>query len=445
MKKAYLILATSVLAAIGNYCKAQNDTIRVMAYNVLHFGDGCQGTQAFLDGQLKKIVSYTKSDLIGLDKMQVIKLNNADPYGISPVWFADTVISQAMGSNFAYCTLTDLSQATDNDMSVLFYNKNKLTFQTVNTLYIGEEDINLYKLYYNDPNLSTSHDTTFLYAVLCHTISGSSSTGRDGQATTVINALKGMFSHLPNVIYMGDFNTHNSTEPGYSLITQTSDTNYLFYDPPFHPDNKLLYPIDWTTNPSQAAAELTTCTRAGNNPNTCGNNNGAYNWYDHILLSRDIINNYNYIRYIPNSWKSLGNDGNRIAIDINDSSSIKNTSAPSSVINAEWQFSDKYPVTAALAVTYNTTTSVGSNKQQNQGSIKVNNPVKGEMTIYFASNMIGKMANMNLYDVCGRLVISTSFMVTNSQMNQNINVTPGVYFLRTQIGGLVSTNKIVKE
>ncbi len=453
MKSTFLsvtILLVGIFIPSVKNCSAQDDTLRVMVYNTLHFGDGCQGTQAFLDGQLKKIVKYTNSDLIGLDKVQAIKLTNADPYGISPVWFADSIASQALNAaypgRYAYCTLTDDSKANDNDMSVLFYNKNKLHFLTVKPLYVGQEDIDLFRLYYKDPNLSTTHDTTYLYVVLCHTISGTSSAGRDGQATTVIDSLKRMFTHLPNVIYMGDFNTHNSTEAGYKLITQATDTNYLFYDPPFHPDSKLIYPIDWQTNPNQAPSQLTTCTRAGSNPNSCGNNNGAYSWFDHIFLSRNIIYNYDYIRYIPNTWKSLGNDGNRIGIDINDSSTIKNTSAPSSVINAEWQFSDKYPVIAELGVTYNKkVTTEAISYQIEEQNIRVNNPVRDEITIFFPSSMSGEKANTELYDICGRLISAKTFSIINSMVKINANLTPGIYLLQIQSGKVNVTKKIVKQ
>ncbi|HTA26443.1 MAG TPA: T9SS type A sorting domain-containing protein [Bacteroidia bacterium] len=454
MKKNILVSHLFVFIALFPFaknCNAQNDTLRIMVQNTLHFGDGCQGTQAFLDKQLKAEVQYINPDLIGLDKVQVIKLTNSDPYGISPVWFADSIVSQALDAaypgRYAYCTLTDQSQATDNDMSILFYNQNKIGFLTVKTLYVGEEDIDLYKLFYKDPNLNTTHDTTYLYAVLCHTISGSSSSGRDGQATTVINSLKAMFSHLPNLIYMGDFNTHNSTEPGYELITQTSDTNYLFYDPPFHPDNKLTYQIDWTTNPSQAAAELTTTTRSGSNPNSCGNTGGGYDWFDHVFLSRNIINNYDYIRYIPNSWKSVGNDGKRVGIDINDSiTNGKNLSAPSSVLNAEWQFSDKYPVTVELGVTYNTHINTGSSQLLNNSDIvKVNNPVKDAIIMGFSSSMIGKTASADLYDICGRLLHSYSFVINSTTVKESVTLIPGIYILRLQSGSFITTKKLIAE
>ncbi len=446
-----IFLTLIVLLPFIKVCYAQNDTLRVMVQNVLHFGDGCQGTLDFLNSQLEKEVHYVNPDLIGLDKVQAIKLSSSDPYGISPTWFADSIIwgglDVAFPGRYAYCTLTDYSDATDNDMSVLFYNQNKISFLKVRPLYIGEEDIDLYSLYYKDPNLNTTHDTTYLYVVLCHTISGSSSTGRDGQATQVIDSLKKFFTNLPNCIYMGDFNTHNSTEPGYELIAQTADTSFLFYDPPFYPDNKLVYPIDWTTNPSQAAAELTTCTRSTANPNSCGNTGGGYSWFDHIFLSRSVVNNYDYIKYIPNSWKSLGNDGNRVGLNINDSTTHgKNLSAPSSVINAEWQFSDKYPVTVELGITYNTHVNTGASKiQDNDATVKVNNPVKDAIIMYFTANMLGQRTTADLYDICGRLIESYTFIINGTEVKKYVNLIPGVYILHLQSGSFSITEKLVSE
>jgi hypothetical protein len=447
----YLVSSLIIFSFTGKQGNAQNDTLRIMVQNTLHFGDGCQGTQDFLNAQLKTEVHYLNPDLIGLDKVQAIKLSNSDPYGISPTWFTDSIIYGALNAAFparyAYCPLTDYSEATDQDMSLLFYNQNKLGFVSIWTLYIGEEDIDLYKLFYKDPNLGSTHDSTFLYVVLCHTISGTSSSGRDGQATTVIDSLQNIFTHLPNLIYMGDFNTHNTSEPGYELITQTTDTSFLFYDPPFHPDNLLVYPIDWTTNPSQAASELTTTTRQSSSiPNSCGNSGGAYDWFDHIFLSRPIINNYDYIRYLPNSWRALGNDGNRVGISVNDSiTNGPNTSAPSSVLNSEFQFSDKYPVTVDLGITYNTSTGVSTTKPLNEGNIKVNNPVKNTLTIYFPLYMLGEKVTIGLYDVCGRMLYSSTIIINTSEISENINLTPGVYLLHLQADRCYFTEKIVKE
>ena len=57
--------------------------------------------------------------------------------------------------------------------------------------------------------------------------------------------------------------------------------------------------------------------------------------------------------YIANSYKAIGNDGNRLGVDINSGSPVVNSSAPAAVINALFQFSDKYPVTIKLVVKAN--------------------------------------------------------------------------------------------
>ena len=152
---------------------------------------------------------------------------------------------------------------------------------------------------------------------------------------------------------MGDFNTHGSLEAGYQTIISSKDTATQMSDPPFYPDNSVKYPAEWETSPSYAPF-LTTTTRAlATVPNSCGTGDGAKSWYDHIFISPWLVKGSNYLQYIPNSYKTVGNDGNRAGVDINSATPIVNTSAPAAVLNALFQFSDKYPVTIKLLVKAN--------------------------------------------------------------------------------------------
>jgi hypothetical protein len=47
----------------------KTDTIKVMAYNVLGYGDGCQGTTTTLNGYLQTIIQYEQPDLFSFEKM----------------------------------------------------------------------------------------------------------------------------------------------------------------------------------------------------------------------------------------------------------------------------------------------------------------------------------------------------------------------------------------
>lgn len=329
----------------------KTDTLKVIAYNVLGYGNGCQGSTATLDGYLETIVQYTQPDLLSCEKM-----GDFPPASALPANFAADINTNALNAAFPgkynYATPTNLTGA--DNMSVLFYNKQKLTFVKTETLEAYLTDFNLYKLYYNDPNLAITHDTTFLYVLVNHTQSGSSSTSRDLQVTQEMQNLRAKFAYLPNVINMGDFNTRSSYEAGYQAIVTSSDTSTKMSDPPFYPDNAVKYPAEWETNITSFAPYLTTTTRAlATVPNTCGTGGGAKSWYDHIFISPWLVNGTNYMKYISNSYQTIGNDGNRVGVDVNSTAPVVNASAPAAVINALFQFSDKYPVSIKLLIKAN--------------------------------------------------------------------------------------------
>jgi hypothetical protein len=329
----------------------KTDTLNVMAYNVLTYGNGCQGSVDTLNGYLKTIIQYIQPDLFSFEKMAAF-----DPASAQPGNLAADINNNALNvvspGKYAYATPTNLSRATD--MAVLFYNKQKLTYVKTETLEANVTDFDLYKLYYNDPNLSITHDTTFIYALINHTQSGSSSTIRDIQVSTEMQDLRTKFAYLPNLVNMGDFNTHNSYEQGYQSIIASTDTATKMSDPPFFPDKSVSYPAEWENNTALFGPFLTTTTRAlATVPNTCGTGDGAKSWYDHIFISPWLVNGSNYMKYIPNSYKAVGNDGHRMGVDINNPTPVTNTSAPAQVLNALFQFSDKYPITIKLVVKAN--------------------------------------------------------------------------------------------
>ena len=327
------------------------DTLKVIAYNVLGYGKGCQGSNETLNSYLKTIVRFCQPDLLSCEKMAAFI-----PSASLPANLADDINTNALNAAFpgkyAYATPTNAVAATT--MSVLFYNKLKLTFVKTETVLANITDFNLYKLYYNDPNLAITHDTTFLFVLVDHTQSGSSSASRDIQVKSIMQSLRAKFGYFPNLISMGDFNTHSSLEAGYQAMITSADTATKMSDPPFFPDRSVNYPAEWESNTILFSSYLTTTTRAlATVPNACGTSGGAKSWYDHILISPWLVNGTNYMQYVPKSYQTIGNDGNRTGVDINSSSPQINASAPPEVINALFQFSDKYPISIKLLVKAN--------------------------------------------------------------------------------------------
>jgi hypothetical protein len=340
------------LPLILSQCSAappQKDVIKIMSYNVLKYGDGCQGPTSQFHGYLKTIVSYTDPDVLGLVKVEAIPQRAGDK-GKAPVGFADSILKSALNAAFpgkyTYCPFTN--KARDNDQALLFYNKNKIGFVSMTTLVSDMTDINMYKLYYLDLNLPKTHDTAFLYIVLVHTDSGDEPDDRNRQMDELMNAVRKQFARLPNIIVMGDFNLRKAKEEGYQALTNNAEKNYRFLDPPFAIDKRASYPANWEKHPEKFAPFLTTSTRRKwKEPNDCGTGGGAKSWYDHILLSPSLTNRLNFYHYIPRTYHTVGNDGNRIDISVND---MPNKSAPVEVLNALYQMSNKYPVMLELGV-----------------------------------------------------------------------------------------------
>lgn len=329
----------------------KSDTLKVMAYNILNYGNGCQGTNTSLDAYFKTIIQYAAPDILSCEKM-----NSFNPIQGASGNLADELLNNGLNAafpnNYGYAAPTNVSNGSN--MSILFYNKQKLTYVKTQTLVSYITDFDFYKFYYNDVNLPITHDTTFLYFVINHTQSGSSSTTRDAQVSQTMTMLRNKFQYFPNLINMGDFNTSGSYEAGYQSIITSTDSTTVLYDPPYYPDKQLQYPGNWDVTPYIFANYLTTSTRLlATVPNTCGTSGGAKSWFDHIFISPWIVSGANYIQYISGSYQTIGNDGNRLGVDITSTSPSQNNAAPASVINALFQFSNKYPVMLKLLIKAN--------------------------------------------------------------------------------------------
>ncbi len=438
------MLFLACLLSYTSFC--QTDTLRVMTYNVLNYGSYpiCQGPNALYHAYLQTIVQYTKPDILGLEKMGSIPTSPSDHNNTAPPGFGDSILQYAMNAAFpgkyAYCPFTNASAA--NNMSLLIYNQQKLGFIAITSSYANLTDFNTYKLYYKDPNLATTHDTTYLYVTLNHDQSGTTSDAiRGGQITGEMQHITNHFIHLPNMINMGDFNTHSTYEQCYQTLVNPTDTNFRFYDPPFSVDGSLTYPADWDSNPNTFAGFLTTSTRqSASIPNSCGTSGGAKSWYDHIFLSPWIINNANHVHYIPHSYRTIGNDAHRLSISINDSSALKNTSVPPDVLNALFQMSNKYPVMVDLAVTQNTTGTSPSDPEITptgiagevfvQEQVSLVNPITSNISMYFSPGLIGQNVTVECFDMLGRSVLKQPVNIGQRSIDIPCSLNKGVYTLR---------------
>jgi hypothetical protein len=171
-------------------------------------------------------------------------------------------------------------------------------------------------------------------------------------------------------------------------------------------------------------------------------------------MSQWLTKNIDFIHYVKNSYQTIGNDGNRLGISINDSTTHgKNLSAPSNVLNAIFNLSDKYPIVARFSVTYDSLGNGPANPVINSvttvaealENIRIINPVTDHITVYFPANLMSKKGKLDLYDVCGRLLNSEELIINSTLLTRQINLVPGVYVIRITAGQYISTKRIVKN
>ena len=449
--KCKALLVCGALLMFGSRVTyAQKDSLHVLSYNVLYLGDTppCQDGHAVSEGYIETVIAYANPDIAGFEKMEAIPAYTGDMSGNAPAAFADSILqyifNAAYPGRYAYCPFTNTSGA--NNISMLFYNQQKLGFAGILSTYVNITDFTTYKLYYKTPSLAITHDSIFLYVTLNHTNSGSGSSDASTRADQISGELAHIethFSSLPNMINMGDFNTHTTTEACYQTLVAPANTNYRFYDPPFYPDATFAYPANWDSNPADFASCLTVSTRIVSAPNACsGNTGGGKSWYDHIFLSAKIINNADRISYVPHSFRVIGNDGNRVGAAVNGSPT--NTSAPAAVINAIYQVSEHYPVTVSLLVDTSATASVPS--LQSQGKVMIVNPVAASLILRFTPDQVGKPITITCTDAQGKVQMKKDMAIQSETVQLPCPLSPGMYYLKIVSGNsIIADTKFVKE
>jgi hypothetical protein len=199
------------------------------------------------------------------------------------------------------------------------------------------------------------------------------------------------FPKKENCIIMGDFNFYRSSEAGFQTLTASSpNATYQFQDP----INRV---GSWTGNATYADIH-TQCPRTDNNGG-CYSGGGLDDRFDFILMNRHLINDSAGIRFIPGSYKALGNDGQHFNSNIN--SSPVNTSAPAAVISALYLASDHLPVQADLRVAGNFTLQVKNAATSGRLQLQLR-----EGKIWSEGLFSGEVVKASLIDMQGRITWS---------------------------------------
>ena len=341
----YLSFLICFLLFLVNQSKGQlnfTDTVSILSYNINNYGTASTKSCP-LEGSPSKntylvnILTYLNApDIVSFQKMM----------GTPVTLASDSMQKHIMDSVCAGCYANTIYTNVSGykKVNTLFYKKSKFGYLGTTSIYTADNsisDINLHKLYYKSPSLSTLHDTVFLNVIVVHDASGSSSDAQRG--TEIKGAMKWLSTNVKqegNFLFLGDFNTQNSNEACFQAMINPTDTTTRFYEP----TNQL---GDWAGSPQLFAKYLTQSTRRVD-PGDCASTNAMTTWFDHILCSSPIMKGKKNVYYIPNSFKVIGQDGLHTGVAINDAPT--NTSVPPDVLNSLYMMSEHLPVQLKLLI-----------------------------------------------------------------------------------------------
>lgn len=327
MKKT--LLALLLLSLCSGSALAQ-DTLRVMAYNLLYYGqpnDFCD--RNCKDEQLRQILADERLDIFAVNEISnagrqadnnsnallnnVLNINGVESWQRAPV-----------ATNTAH-----------NPLNALYYNSDKLGYIRYQTAVSGFPRLDLHKLYYKSNDLETTEDTVFLHVAVFHHKAGSSSAEerqRGEDVATFINLLD-QWGGITNLMVLGDFNCQGSDDAGYAPLLEWDNPLGQLRDPINRPGR-------WNEN-AQFASIHTQSTRTTNEPDG-GSNGGSDDRLDIILCSAAIMERSDRMQYVNGTYRTVGQDGSFL------NGSMLQSSSP--LRNALYRMSDHMPVGLELIV-----------------------------------------------------------------------------------------------
>lgn len=429
MKKITLLIS---LIISFSALLAQNDTLKVMQYNLLNYGNNtgyCTTTNNNINdknGYIRTILTAYYPDILTV--CEIGRGSNL------PNDFLNNVLN-INGLNY---WMTSAGSNTGNSSSLInciFYNSTKLTLTGHHTAQTYTRDVDVYDFTFKNDDSGKIQ----LTCVIAHLKAGTGSDNESKRKMMAENTMRYLEANYRerNVLIMGDFNLYTSSEPAYQALTnQSTYPNSFFIDP--------LYPYGvgaWNSNYNYK--DYHTQSTHKDNDSNCHSSGGMDDRFDFILMSENIYGGRDGIRYIGGSYNALGNDGNRYNKSIN---YPVNQAVSQAVADALYNNSDHIPVTMELVAYLNEDV---NEMNTNELSFDIfPNPASKEINIRFYQENLNR-ANILLINTLGQTVYSKDVFVNDCLSEHVINVEnlpKGFYFLKiTNADGLTNTSKIVVE
>lgn len=382
------------------------DTLRFATYNLLNYGNSAN-RPSVKNPRLSLILSYMTPDLIGFNEVSSALPDLQDS------------LAAAFPYEVQHGNMYNSNSATQ--MNALFWKSGKFTLVKDSALVSDLRDIVVYDLFYNDLSPGLFSDTIWLKVIVAHLKASNTSSDKNKRLleAAVISNYLAELDEEANYVLMGDLNLYRSSEPAYQLLTQPESPHSRLNDP-------LDMPGNWDNNPAFSLIH-TQSPRSVHLPDG-GATGGLDSRFDFLLVSDAMLQGTRGIRYVPGSYRTVGNDGLHFDRSILDSP--VNMIVPPDVLEALYYHSDHLPVTARFIFRPAQDLSVAqAEKYPVQWPVHVQNPFRSESVTLSWQGKEPTAYTYHLTDATGRLLQSGSLHTGEHQLVLGQAMVPGLYLL----------------
>ena len=398
-----------------------------MHYNLLYYGINtsyCTSSNNNInkkDGYLRTILSYRRPDIFTVNEISK-----------SPAIHQHLLDQVLNTGGILYYRKADFLSGTESDIvNMLYYNSNKLVLKKHALAQSFIRDVDVYELYYRSGDLE-SGDTAFIICIVGHLKAGTGTTNKNYREVMAENTMDYLnaYDDDANYLLMGDFNVYSASEAAYQ--------EFLFHS---NPSLRFIDPIDsygdWNNNYNFRYVHTQS---THENSNGCAAGGGIDDRFDFILTSKSVRDGSQNVKYIPDTYWAIGQDGEHFNTSIN--ASPTNTSVPFDVLSALYRNSDHLPITLDLEI--DKILGIENLNKLEQAEIKYRNPSSEILSLNLLMNY-NTTLDIEICDMFGRVLISENERVTQGRNEISIPLSylkKGNYLLRFTDSG---KNRVVKK
>lgn len=356
---------------------------------------------------LKTIVEYVNPD--------ILTVNELSDDAFYHEYIKDNVLNVNGVSYFQMGNPSNLGNSYI--VNQIYYNSEKLQFHSYSVVPTNVRDIDIFTLYYLTPDLNYTNDTIFLNCVVAHLKSGSypeNEVERANETNKLMNHLSDI-NASGNYIFSGDFNVYKNSEVAFQNLVNNVNEDIRFYDP-----------IDKVGSWHNNSYYQNIHTQSTHTSSGCPSSGGMDDRFDFILVSDEILEAANHVKYIEESYNAVGQDGQHFNQSL--VSYPTNTSVPADVLNALYEMSDHLPITLQILIGMDV--GISENKKADF-NIDINNPVNDNLSLHFDVNKSARF-HIDISSLCGQGVYSEIVDIHSSQtiILPMKSLKAGMYLLR---------------